>query len=117
MQQLQEVEQLPTALRASAAEVRAHLIGEPIAFLDLPAARDMTPDDPDALRRAGCAGLGAPRTPPLASAASLVDELSSHADEIGAKLADGFAEFGAKLVGGRDGGVGAAAEHGRRVFG
>ena len=105
MQQLQEVEQLPTALRASAAEVRAHLIGEPSAFLDLPpTARDMTPDDPDAAPAGrGVRSLGAPRTPPLASAASLVDELSSHADEIGAKLADGFAEFGAKLVGGRDG--------------
>ena len=96
----------------SAAEVRAHLIGEPIAFLDLPpTARDMTPDDPDAapdgrvLYPGGYAHGRGPhtRTPPLASAASLVDELSSHADEIGAKLADGFAEIGAKLVGGRDG--------------
>ena len=55
----------------------------------------MTPDDPDAAPAGRVCGALAPRTPPLASAASLVDELSSHADEIGTKLADGFAEFGA----------------------
>ena len=102
MQQLQEVEQLPTALRASAAEVRAHLIGEPIAFLDLPpTARDMTPDDPDAAPAGrGVRSLGAAHAAARQRGVAR-RRAPSHADEIAREARRRLgAEIGAKLVGG-----------------